>query len=132
MLEELDFAAVRDSQTENDQLRSAWLLQRYVGRAGFEGLCQLRSLGWRDQRSLVFQLAVEREAKSLEDWRKEELLGYQLPGTSVLLAARAMAHVLLTVENLATEGIVPTTITWRSFCLRPGLRSGYLRRISFC
>ena len=39
VLEELDFAVVHDSQTENDQLRSAWLLQRYAGRAGFEGLC---------------------------------------------------------------------------------------------
>ena len=69
---------------------------------------------------------------SLEDCHKEEQLGYRLPGTTALLAARAMAQVLLTIENLATEGVVTTAITWRSFCLRPGLRSGFLRRVSFC
>ena len=113
-------------------LRATLMAQCYAARPGFEGLCRLLGCGWRDQRSIVFQTVAEREKVALEDCLKEERLGYRLQGTTFLLAARAMGQVLLTVDNLATEGVVPCGISWRSFCLRADQRSGFVRRVSCC
>ena len=111
--------------------RSIIVGETYAQREEFEGLCKLRAVGWQDQNSMVFHVVTERAELALETCWREEQLNFKQPGTTFLLAARAMETVLLTLENLATEGIVVCDINWQSFFLRTGLKSGFVRSVSF-
>ena len=126
-----DFAKIQDLHYEDNLRRSIIVSETYSQNEDFDGLCKLKAVGWQDQSSLVFHVVTERAALALETCWREEQLRFKLPGTTFLLGARAMDNVLITLENLATEGYVVCGIDWQSFCMREGLMSGFLRNVSF-
>ena len=67
---------------------------------GYRGVGELKAHGWDDKIRLQYNLAMEREGFTLEEIKKDEEQGLRVRGSTKLLASRAIATILETVEQL--------------------------------
>ena len=126
-----DLAVTPSWESECRYMRKLHWLLKLRGRSEYPGFWRLTDHGWESPESLVYALVGEplgeKLGRHLVEYCAKKKDTKHTSQYRMLLAARCVDSVLVSLERLHGEyGMVVANIAHVHFCVRPGLKTGYL------